>query len=604
MVRFSLLKWTLISIIVLPTIYLLVAIQYGAILYPYWDHLSEVKWFEAYFDGTLRFFDLFEAQVQARPFFPRVIFLLNGIATDWDIRSEYIFIYLTIYGLLIVHLIFLWKLLHRYSQLYFLVAASILSILICSPVGHHTQYYSLMLLPTLANLLGTAALLIVGMRFRSWPAHVGAAALCWMSTYSISNGLLLGPVIFIAYQMAKARPLRLDRRSLFWLVNTAILWAGYLPGIEMQDGTTTFFRLIFFVLIYLGNSLGSLLWFPVEGQFIPASASAAPALLGAILVAAALATTGPALRDLKSGRPHAAIFFLFSGFAVASGIVTAWGRSDTEYLVPLADSSRYTIYSIYLVIAFVYYFAVRIAEMGNLRTNMPRRFVVLGSALSVFYLLSLITFYRAIPVYQQSRALSDSLAKVYAGRGQPSELDYPVFPRVEFFRDAKFTMYRLGIGPYRGHAIEALQLSKGPFVDGLALTPGMHVVQRFALSRPAINAIALQLYSLGKKPSDYRIDWKIKARAGEKTEGIGEGSISTFNYVEWKKIRLPTSVVPIGATDIELEISVVADRNVSVPVWLPLFRTLDGETLSPVEVHGSPSDKPLVVGIDINYERY
>jgi hypothetical protein len=44
---------TLAGVISLPPLYLLVMIQYGAVTFPFWDHLTTVVQIEQYFDGTL-----------------------------------------------------------------------------------------------------------------------------------------------------------------------------------------------------------------------------------------------------------------------------------------------------------------------------------------------------------------------------------------------------------------------------------------------------------------------------------------------------------------------------------------------------------------------
>jgi hypothetical protein len=45
----------LVAGIFLPPIYLFAMIEYGAITFPYWDHLASAKQIVEYFDGTLTF---------------------------------------------------------------------------------------------------------------------------------------------------------------------------------------------------------------------------------------------------------------------------------------------------------------------------------------------------------------------------------------------------------------------------------------------------------------------------------------------------------------------------------------------------------------------
>jgi hypothetical protein len=120
--------------IALPPIYLLVAVQYGARLFPYWDHMATAKQIVQYFDGPLTFGSMIEPQSQARPLFPRLIFIANAALTNWDIRSEYIYIYLTIFGTLAALLLRLLRLSRGWPKSITLTAALCISIISCSPV--------------------------------------------------------------------------------------------------------------------------------------------------------------------------------------------------------------------------------------------------------------------------------------------------------------------------------------------------------------------------------------------------------------------------------------------------------------------------------------
>jgi hypothetical protein len=96
--------------IALPPLYLLVMIEYGAITFPYWDHVPTAKYIIRYFDGSLTFNDLVEPHNEARPLFPRLIFVASAALTKWDLRAEYSYIYITVYGALAALLIALWRL--------------------------------------------------------------------------------------------------------------------------------------------------------------------------------------------------------------------------------------------------------------------------------------------------------------------------------------------------------------------------------------------------------------------------------------------------------------------------------------------------------------
>ena len=100
----------LYCLILFPAIFIFLAIQYSAITVPFWDHIELVKYISSYYDRSLNLSDLWEPHNHTRPLTYRLIFLINAIITDWDIRSEYIYIFLSIYGCFAIHTYNLWKL--------------------------------------------------------------------------------------------------------------------------------------------------------------------------------------------------------------------------------------------------------------------------------------------------------------------------------------------------------------------------------------------------------------------------------------------------------------------------------------------------------------
>jgi hypothetical protein len=159
------------------------------------------------------------------------------------------------------------------------------------------------------------------------------------------------------------------------------------------------------------------------------------------------------------------------------------------------------------------------------------------------------------------------------------------------------------LDPYRSHPVEVVQLTRGPFVHGIELTPGTRIVQRLQLSGRAVNSIAIQSFSFGKMPSAYVIGWKLSAVNGDDLHEIGEGKLSTNDYREWKKFHLKIPAVPADASTVEFEVFVPLNQSVSAPVLLPLFRSIESEGLSPAEVDGSVVEENFVLGLHMNYKR-
>lgn len=627
----SLTSWlnvTLVTAICLPPLFLFWAIQYSALVYPYMDHIATAVFLIAYYDGTLRFADLFGNLVEARPLIPRLFMLFNAILTDWDIRSEFAIVYVSIVGVLAAHLVTLWHLSRNLPALPFLVASLLISIIVCSPAGAHTQYFSLMLLLTLCWLFATISLLVVSCRQNSWSGNVIAAVMGWLAAYSVTNGLFLFPAIFLTHQLASGKIFKLNRWGLFWLVNTVVLYLVYLWTLPRGGTPPLWSDWAIFALIYLGNPLRSLVWFPLLAQTDPSATNLVPAYYGAALLGVALFTARRALADLRAQRPEAFIFFAFAGFAVISALVTGWGRAIGEYTVALASGSRYTVFGNSLLIGLIYYYATRVARAGygaqnlwpggcgraasddvavrgvSIRGYIHRYGFAVGlGVICVFVALSTRTYIRAVPLYLHTHDMNIALSNAYGRRANPSDADVMIFPSLEFFRDIKASLYRLGIGPYRLQPVEIVALTAGPFSSNLALTAGKKVVQRFVPARPILMFASLPIGEPQGRATPYSIDWKLVSITKGVRAEIGKGQIATSRLRGAKPVPIPAYITPFAADEVELELSVASDQDTKVPAAIPLLQALPEEHRIPVEIDGSPSAEGIVVGIQAQYER-
>src|SRR5258707_764553 len=111
------------TLFALPPIYLFIMIQHGAITFPFWDHVALINVISKYHDGTLHFADLIAPHNQTRPLTYRAIYLFNAIMTDWDIRSEYVYMYASIYSLWALHIYALWRVRNRQTDVRFLLTS-------------------------------------------------------------------------------------------------------------------------------------------------------------------------------------------------------------------------------------------------------------------------------------------------------------------------------------------------------------------------------------------------------------------------------------------------------------------------------------------------
>src|SRR4029453_10852865 len=81
-----------------PALFVFFAIQYSAITAPFWDHCELGRLLVKIHHGDFHASDLWAPHNQARPLLFRALLLLNARLTDWDIRSEYIYLFAAMYA--------------------------------------------------------------------------------------------------------------------------------------------------------------------------------------------------------------------------------------------------------------------------------------------------------------------------------------------------------------------------------------------------------------------------------------------------------------------------------------------------------------------------
>jgi hypothetical protein len=584
----------LIACTLLPVLYLFVMIQYGAITLPYWDHVVTAKYIIKYLDGTLTFHDLVETQSQARPLFPRLIFIANAILTDWDIRSEYIYIYLTVYGALVALWFALRHLSNDWPKLAVLTTSALISVLACSPVGSMNHYWSLMLLATLCYFCLIVALLAVSIYPSSWTANILAAILAWVATYSLSQGLFLFPTIFLLHQLIAPRLLVLTRWSIFWLANLVVCCAVYFPGSDAGLGlppTPTLLHFLAFIAVYIGNPLGSLLWFPRMGAIDLPHTTIINGICGVILLALSGFTAYRALRELSARRPETLLFFSFALYAAACTTITAFGRASGDYPVMSANSSRYSIYAAILFFGLIFYYAPRFARGELAFTGWHK------AAFSIFILASAVSYVRAFPVYKTAHNDNAWLADVYGPHAEPTDLDSRAYPDFDYFNPKRADMLRLGIGPYRSVSAATAQIYSGAFVAAVRLVPGTIVKQRFQSLYPLIQSITFPIVTWAKSPSSYRIQWRIVGLKDNSV--IGEGSFATSGLMDWQTVTLRLDH-PSEEREVEATFSVKDGENVQNAIGLALYPA-GVDPVGPAVIDGHAREDGSKVGLRVRY---
>jgi hypothetical protein len=592
MTRQSVIAATLVLSIFLPPLYLLVVIQYGAITFPFWDHLETARHIVQYFDGTLTFHNLIEPQSQARPLFPRLIFIANAALTKWDVRSEYVYIYITVYGSLVALLVALWRISAGWSKIAVLTTALLISVLACSPAASNNHVWSLMLIATLAYLGIVSALLLVSLNPASQSANFSAVILAWIATYSNSEGLFVFPIMILLHQMIAPAKFMPGKWSVFWMINLVVCYTLYLPGVPLANGPApTVLDFVGFILVFIGNPFGSLLWF--YATVAPTHHTLVNGICGVVILCVSAVTAWRSLPELQA-RPEARIFNSFAAFSGACAVVTAWGRANGDDAIITGASSRYSIFAACLLYGLVFYYAAKFARHEIKFAAWHR------AALAIFLVTTTVSYIRGIRVYTAYGNYDSWLAENYSTEIKPTETSGKAYPNLEYFLARKADLLRLGIGPYRSVAHVKFPIYAGMFVAALPLTRGVAISQRFRAKFPVVRSISFQIVTWGKTPTSYQVSWEALGRKDDAWATLGEGVFSTSGLSDWKSVTTGMSS-SMKVDEVKLSFH-VKDTPVHNPIGLALFPS-GADPLYPAEVDGASREDGSKIGLTVQYDQ-
>jgi len=531
----------------------------------------------------------------------RVVYLLNARLTRWDLRSEYIYMYLAIYGAFAIHVAGLWRITGRRLAMPFLYALVLISVVYFSPAGHNNHWWSMMLQLNLANLFIAYALWRLARDPNGSASNVLAASAGWAATYTLTNGLVAMLVLAVIAHLPRPRLFAPGWRTVFWGVNLVAVFTLYLRGLPAQPGGRPGpFDLARFTFIYLGAPLGELLDYPYRGIFSVPMTTWFNGLIGVFLLAITTTLCFAARRRILTGDTAALVLLGFSLFAVGSALLTAWGRAEFGTGVAEANSSRYTIFGSFLLYGLVAYVAA-LAAAGDWYTLLPRRptppgrigdAVAAGAATLVVACViafGAVAYDRGVAVYRNARQWNDQLARAYGFGPEARALDRIIYPDPERAEEAKATLMRLRIGPYRN--MRELEVSSpasaGPkaFRAPVQLTPATPIYQEFTAKDDGLDALAVTVITWGQRPEG-RISWRLMKVSGHRREHVVSGTLSIDSARDWAPLRIPIGYVD-ASQRVRYGLRLATEAPLPKPFGVPLFaRGQTDRTIGPAVVAG------------------
>jgi len=532
-----LLRAMLLTLAALPPLYVFLAIQYSAITVPFWDHAELIRWLDSWSEGSFQYSSLWAPHNHTRPLVYRIVMVFNALLTDWDIRSEYIYVYLALYGTIACHVWALRRITAGAVRGTVLpLAVLLVSLVVFSPVGHNNHWWSMMFQLNAANLFIALGMLLPFVGPQDWRNHVGAAVSCWLATFTLTNGFFAVFALALVFQLSAGRWQRPSARSLFWGINLAALLGCYLPGIAMSSGTAqpTMWQLAEFCLAYLGAPLGGLLWFPFRSMFHVSTSTATNALFGVLLLVSFAALSWHARSRLRQQHPAALILIGFCIFAIVSAIATGWARAAfDESGAAAGNSSRYTIFGAYLLLGQLYYVAAGYAH-GWWNNARSLRIAAIGTV--VFVCLCVVTYGRAVKVYRDAHRFNMTLSNAYAWGDQATPQDRFIYPNPGFVARLKRDLQRLELGPYNGRAFDREMPPVGEFRKAGLLSGRRKVAQRLTATKAGLKAVIVRLVTPNGRRTAGMVEWQVTEVGADRP--LARGTLNAARIKDWEEVRL------------------------------------------------------------------
>ena len=594
----------LIFLAAVPALYLLLAIQYSAITVPFWAHTELIDWITDWQGGNFHFSSLWAPHDHTRPFVYRLVMLINAVATDWDIRSEYIYLYLSIYGTFACYVLLARHLIGGANEV-FPVTLLVVSLMLFSPVGHNNHWWSMMFQLDATDFFIALSFLLVFSRPEIWSSHIVAAASCWLAAFTLTNGFFAFVAIIVTFQLSAAKLVRPDRFAVFWTINLVIASSWYLSGDTDGSGPThpSILHLLEFSLAYLGAPLGGLLWFPYSSMFDLPLSIAVNVICGCILLATCAVLSLNALPRLRARNPAAMVLFGFAGFAILSAIATGWARAAFDQLgVANGNASRYTIFGVYLMLGQVYYVGTGLTQRwwdARVQPMLARRIVF--TLAGIFAIAASVSYGRALRIYAHAHEFNQYLAQAYVWGLDPVPEDRFIHPKPEAVMYLKRELQLLELGPYGNRAYVKAQSPVGKFNKPAYLSAARRIKQRFVATADGFKRLSFKFVTPNGKATSGIVRWELSEV--ESQQPIARGEVAAAGARDWATVtlKLPYVEASKGRT-YELILSGAGEDGGAL--GLPLYEPVEGSGLPVVLSHNGDAERgPFVMELTTEYAK-
>ena len=354
--NFQVLHWISIVLIILPAVAMGILILTYSVNMPYWDQWNLMpRLFMKISQNSLSWQDLIAQHNESRKLFPRLIFLGLAYLTNWDVRYEMLVIFM-LACVVSVNIYRLNRLTVNANLLTTSLIALLTNILIFSPIQYDNWFWGIQLVVLMPIACITTAISVIYSHFHTRYKFLICMVLCIISTFSYSNGIIAWVIVLpvLTLVTAKSRSDLLKQKWLFlgWIAvfigNIIIYFYDYqkpevspslIPAFRNPEQTLQFF------LAFLGSPLGS------GFEISPLTYSI---FIGGIEIGIFGCLFLYQLEHFKNLHlfQRTIGWIMIALYSIISALITAVGR--VGFGVESALPSRYTTFSIYLMIAIIH----------------------------------------------------------------------------------------------------------------------------------------------------------------------------------------------------------------------------------------------------------
>ncbi|MBA3439608.1 MAG: hypothetical protein H0T92_07045 [Pyrinomonadaceae bacterium] len=345
----------LVSLAISPACLLAILIYKYSVDVPYWDQWALAPIFEKVARGSLGFNDLFAQQNEYRQFFPNVIFISLGWLTAWNVKYEMLVIFL-LACFVSLNLYRLNRLTVHGSSTQRLPALLVVNLFIFSPIQYDNWLFGVQIVYFMPVACITTGILVAYSKLNISTKFLICMSLSTISTFSSANGILCWIVALPVLAWSKPHQDLLGKNLLWkkwlillWVIGFALNLAAYLYDYQKPA---------------LHPSLSNSLLRPSQASLYFLAFLGAGFAVGRhpLTVAVITGTTSMLLFILSCGyllrfRTDFALvrrmigWVMIGAYSVLTGMMVTYGRLG--FGVEQSLSSRYTTFSIYLIVSLV-----------------------------------------------------------------------------------------------------------------------------------------------------------------------------------------------------------------------------------------------------------